>query len=107
MKIDNTPLVQPMLLGSSQKKTGSSTFSSQLKEHVDASTTNNIPIQQTMPNIKGSISLPDINIISRESAPFLSKEEVHFFEEMIRKNINPQGGYKTYSTQQSSINIKT
>lgn len=106
MKIDNTPLVQSMLLGSSQKKTGSSTFSSQLKEQVDAST-NNIPIEQTMPNIKGNISLPDVNIISREAAPFLSKEEVHFFEEMMRKNINPQGGYKTYSTQQSSINIKT
>lgn len=105
MKIDNAPLIHSMLLGRSQKKTGSSTFSSQLKEQIDAFT-NNIPIQQTIPNIKSNISLPDVNIISREAAPFLSKEEVHFFEEMMQKNINPQGGYKTYSNQQSSINIK-
>ncbi|OMQ06122.1 hypothetical protein BW722_00345 [Lawsonia intracellularis] len=106
MKIDNAPSVQSMLLGRSQKNTNSSTFSSQLKEQVDTST-NNITIQQTTPNIKGNISLPDVNIISREATPFLSKEEVDFFEKMMQKNINPQGGYKTYSTQQSSINIKT
>lgn len=106
MKIDNTPLVQSTLLGRSQKKTGSSTFSSQLKEQVDAST-DNITVQQTIPNIKSNISLPDVNIISREATPFLSKEEIHFFEKMIQKNLNPQGGYKTYSPQQSSINIKT
>lgn len=106
MKVDNTPLVQSTLLERSQKKTSSSTFSSQLKEQVNASN-DNITAQQTMPNIKDKISLPDLNIISREAAPFLSKEEIHFFEKMIQKKLNPQGGYKTYFPQQSSINIKT
>lgn len=105
MKIDNAPPVQSMSLDKSQKTTNSSNFNKQLTDQIE--TNKNISTQLTAPTLQNNIPLAEVNIISRQAAPFLSIDEIKFFEDMMQKNINPQRNYKTQQPTTSNINIKT
>lgn len=106
MKVDNAPAIQSMIIGKAQQSQRTSSFNEHIKGQ--STTQSNASIEQidiSQPSDK--THLLNFGIVSQQAMPFLSKDEVNFFETLLQKNVDSHNKYATSSPMTQGLHIKT
>lgn len=110
MKVENAPSMPSMTFGKTQQSKQPSNFNEHLPEITEVQHNIEISTEPSVPMPFEKTTRLDIGIISQQAAPFLSKDEVNFFENIMQQNFTPRNtknkGYSMSTPVSNGLNIK-